>query len=489
MSSVSFDVGPFIGQEEGQYFGRQSLLVQGGDIPQPRTRREVRYQIAACVAAFANAEGGVLILGLEDDGTITGHRYTSDAVREMLDVPRARLSPAQPPGFIITHDGHELLVFDVPASEIAVQVDGYGFPLRMGDRNVLGRESQIKTLKFVGMAESWEARPSTMGMKDLDSALLSQARTASGLTSLSDEEYLLKRKLADRRGSGLALRRAAELLFATDGSQHPNAGVRVFRVIGTERKVGFEHNVEEHSRIEGNLPVVVTEAFKAVQGLIRRPSRLRGSLFRAVPEYPEYSWKEAILNAVAHRDYSIEDRTTEVWFFEDRLEVSSPGGLVPNLTLYELLRLERVHMSRNPRVARALVDLGVMRDQREGIPRMFAEMEGQFLHVPGMLVRPRGFAVLVTLRNTPVLTVKEKSFLSSLDQNLTDAEFRTLLEAYRRGRIDNPRLRKITGLGTLGASALLRTLSQRDLLTMRAAGAASYYELGPVFRGSGAPRR
>jgi ATP-dependent DNA helicase RecG len=292
---------------------------------------------------------------------------------------------------------------------------------------------------------------------------------------------LLKRKLADRLGRGIALRRAAELLFAAEGPDHPNAGVRVFRVIGTERRVGVEHNVEERPRIEGNLSSVVAAAFGVVDSLIRRPSRLRGIRFRDVPEYPEYSWKEAVLNAVAHRDYSIEGRTTEVWFFEDRLEVSSPGGLIPDLTLAELLRLERRHMSRNPRVVRALVDLGAMRDQGEGIPRMFAEMEGFFLPAPTIEARPREF--VVTLRNAPTLTEEDKVFVSSLDPlDLTDVEFRALLEAYRHGRVENSQLRHITGLDTLSASMLLRRLRDRDLLTLHAAGPASYYELGPDIR-------
>src|SRR5690606_31913177 len=120
-------------------------------------------------------------------------------------------------------------------------------------------------------------------------------------------------------------------------------------------------------------PKILDEAFTVIGSLIRRPSRLRGTRFQPVPEYPDFSWKEAVLNAVAHRDYSVQGRTTEVWFFDDRLEVVSPGGLSPDVRLDELLRQERVHVSRNPRIVRALVDLGAMRDQGEGIPRMFAE--------------------------------------------------------------------------------------------------------------------
>jgi hypothetical protein len=71
ISSVNFDVTPFLGQDEGQHFERKALFTREGDAPRPRNRREVRDQIAEYVAAFANAEGGVLILGIEDYGTAT----------------------------------------------------------------------------------------------------------------------------------------------------------------------------------------------------------------------------------------------------------------------------------------------------------------------------------------------------------------------------------------------------------------------------------
>ncbi|WP_437640202.1 ATP-binding protein [Sorangium sp. So ce854] len=487
MTRTPFEVGPFIGQDEGQHFDRKSLFEGPEGKKRPRDRRSVRDQVAEYVAAFANAEGGVLLLGLEDDGAATGHRYPADAVRAILDTPRTRLRPPQPEGFLVEHAGVELLVFDVPISDVPVQVDGDGFPLRIGDKTVQASESQIQSLKFRGLVESWESRPSRMALADLDPALLARAKSGSGLGSISDEEYLLKRKLADRRGRDVALRRGAELLFASDGPDHPNAGVRIFRVVGTERRLGAEHNVEERPRIEGNLGQVLPAVFAAVDGLVRRPSRLVGNRFRAVPEYPEFSWKEAILNAVAHRDYTTEGRTTEVWFFDDRLEVTNPGGLVPDIALEDLLSLRRVHVSRNPRTVRALVDLGFMRDQGEGIPRMFAEMEGLFLPAPVLGPSPREFRI--TLRNTPTLTAEDRSFIASLgDEELTDLDFRALLEAHRHGRIDNARMRQISGLDTLGASQLLRRLRDRGLLTLHAAGAASFYELRPVEPGAGAAR-
>ena len=187
-----------------------------GEAKRSRNRRAVRDQVAEYIAAFANAEGGVLILGIEDDRTITGHQLPQDALNSILKTPSTRLRPVQPDGFVMPVEGRELIVFDVPASDVPVQVIGDGFPLRMGDQTVQSSESQINTLKFEGMAESWESRRSSITLADLDQQLLERARQGAGLSALSDEEYLLKRKLADRRGRGYSayVRRNGRRFFA-----------------------------------------------------------------------------------------------------------------------------------------------------------------------------------------------------------------------------------------------------------------------------------
>ena len=481
MTRSQFDVTPFLRQDEGQHFDRKSMWEGPEGAKRARDRRAVRDQVAEYVAAFANAEGGILILGIEDDHTLSGHGLPTKALASLLTTPQTRLSPPQPDGFEVTVGNASLVVFDVPAADAPVQVVGNGFPLRIGDKTVQASETQIRALKLQGLAESWESRRSTCALDDLDRALIAKARQGAGLAALSDEEYLLKRKLADRRGNNVQLRRAAELLFARSGPDHPNAGVRVFRVIGSERRTGPEHNVEERPRIEGNLPAVIDEAAAVVGSLLRRPSRLVGTRFRAVPEYPEFSWKEALLNAIAHRDYAVEGAGAEIWLFEDRMEVISPGGLLGDLTLDEVLSLRRVHRSRNPRLVRVLVDIGVARDQGEGIPRMFAEMEDAFLPRPEIEVSPRN--VSVTLRNTPTLTSADREFVARLGSTeVSNEEFRALLHAHRQGRVENSAMRSIAGLDTLESSILLRRLRDRNLLELHPHGAQSYYTLPPVLQ-------
>ena len=212
-------------------------------------------------------------------------------------------------------------------------------------------------------------------MGDLDQSSINQAKKGAGLEHLSPTEYLLHRRLAERKGRNLQLRQAAELLFGKGMPEHPNSGLRIFSVFGTERTFGSEHNVQEHPRIEGNLVTVLTKGFGFLEGKVRTPSQLRGDVFVPVPEYPEFVWKEMVLNAVAHRDYNIQGRTTEIWLFENRLEVESPGTLLEGIDFEQMRQGRRIHKSRNPKIVRVLVDLGYMRDQGEGIPRIYAELE------------------------------------------------------------------------------------------------------------------
>lgn len=388
--------------EEGQYLDRKSLWHGPEGARTKRPKRQVRNQIAEYVAAFANADGGVLVLGVEDDGTPTGHGYEPGAVADMLRVPEERLRPPQPCGQELDHGGHRLLVFEVAPAESAVMVVGDGFPRRVDDEVILESEEAINAIKRRARVEGIEldvAPGARLGDLDLDR--IQAAVHGAGLAETSPEVFLVERLLADRRGGELVLRRGALLLFAreTRSIGHPNAGVRILRVRGRERLVGDRHNVHEEARIEGALPEVIERAHGVLRGLIRRSARLHDLFFREMPEYPEFAWQEALVNAVAHRDYRIQGRGVEVWLYEDRMEVSSPGELPAEVSLEQLRRREPVHLSRNPRLTRVLAELGLMRELGEGIARMYEEMERSLLRAPELL--SEGGLFRVTLYNEP----------------------------------------------------------------------------------------
>jgi ATP-dependent DNA helicase RecG len=392
-----------ITSEEGQFFERKSLFEGPPGGKRQRDRRAVRDQVAEYVAAFANADGGTLVLGVEDDGTVTGCPYQDeDALAALLETPKTRLRPPLRPGRVVELDGLRLLVFDVAPSPTAVMVDGNGFPLREGDSTRQVSEEFINRTKEAGLVTSPEARmASGVTLDDLDTALVAGAMSAAGFEGTASE-YLVQRRLADWRGETLVLRQAAAWLFAGSPGliRHPNLGVRVFRVHGTEQKSGSERNVQDFPWIDDNLLRVLDQAKARIDSLIRKSSKLHDLFFRETPEYPTFAWQEGLVNALAHRDYADEGRCVEVYVYDDRIEVSSPGGLLPTVSLESLLARERVHCTRNPRMGRVLAELGMMRQAGEGIPRIIEEMELSWLPAPELDERNGCFRLV--LRNEPI---------------------------------------------------------------------------------------
>ena len=98
-----------------------------------------------------------------------------------------------------------------------------------------------------------------------------------------------------------------------------------------------------------------------------------------MPEYPEFAWTEALVNAIAHREYALEGAYIQVNMFDNRLEIISPGKL-PNIVTID--NIQHTRYSRNPHISRVLVDFGWVRELNEGVRRIFADMKASALSEP-----------------------------------------------------------------------------------------------------------
>ena len=94
--------------------------------------------------------------------------------------------------------------------------------------------------------------------------------------------------------------------------------------------------------------------------------------FVTEPEYPEFVWKEIIVNAIAHRDYSIKGTDIQIKMFDDHITVESPGTLPGTVRLNNM---REIHFSRNPKMAQLLHEYEYVREFGEGVDRMYREME------------------------------------------------------------------------------------------------------------------
>ena len=373
-------------RDEGQFLEFKSTWDRSGDVPKQVKRRAVRNAIAETVAAFANADGGLLLVGIEDDGTPTGHDYPEDVIKNFVSVPRRRLTPSvscRTDRLGIA--GVEVLAFDVPIAPEAVMVTGNGFPYRVGDHVTREPQEVINQRKQAYRRVGYEQRfraDATLDDLDLELAEGFLARTPVGQRPI--QEALRYYGLIDHANRDWRVTNAALLLFAKAPALrwNPRAGLRLFRVAGKSRKHGRQRNVTQVGRADPPLARAIDEAHRLAGQQIRRSERLNGLYFEETPEYPDFAWQETIVNAFAHRDYEYQGREVETWFYEDRMEVSSPGELVPPVTLAMLQERRPAHATRNPLIVRVLADAGIMRDEGEGIARIFDEMEESLLRAP-----------------------------------------------------------------------------------------------------------
>ena len=465
-------------QPEGQFLERKTCFDYSGKRRRRRPAKEVAKDVAETLAAMANADGGTLVLGIEDDGTPTGvPSYSEDRLRVILDAPRNLVKEALSSRTQwVEVSGVRVLVFQVDWSPEVHQLSDGRYLLRVGDQNLPFPADQIEAIKVGKRRRFTEARfVQDASLSDLDPGLLDKLGQKAGL-NLPPEKLLVHYRIAEQHGTRLMLTLAALLLFAKDPLKwYPSCYVDFVKWEGTERRFGPELNVIKRERIEGPIPMLIERTFEVIKSHIRERQVLVDLFFEERFEYPTFAWQEAIINAVAHRDYALEGTPIEVWMFDDRLEVRSPGVLVEPVTIELLKRRERIHASRNPKIVRVLTEFGYMRELGEGIPRMFEVMEREGLHPPEFRLEA-GAIFTVVLRNVPVYPPETARWLRQFeDLRLNPNQKRLLAYAYaHNGRFTSRQYQKLVGIDLYTASRDIKDLIRKGIARLTKKGGRIY---------------
>ena len=269
-------------------------------------------------------------------------------------------------------------------------------------------------------------------MADLDVELVRRVAEAVA-PKLSPEKCMQSLGLAEFAAGHLKLRAAALLLFSSDVAKwHPRSEIRFLQIAGTELLTGTDYNVRSDESFSGNALTLLSEGWELLrQHLVQR--RLAGGTFQLQTAYPEDACREALVNAVAHRDYSIAGRSIEVLVFNDRLEIRNPGRLLSTVKLSELRRGAGVHDSRNTYVARVLRELGYMQEMGEGIRRIGALMNGHELAQPEIDSIDHSFSITFSQRN--VFNPTEQRWLDAFGEFNLSREEKLIVLLGRAGKL------------------------------------------------------
>ncbi len=402
-------------------------------VPQPEANL-----LAETMVAFANADGGTLFFGLDLQGQVV------DAVLD--EVVQGHLVRAilmcRPP--VVTHwEQHQLpagamVALKVPRSpELHALADGRVL-IRVGTENRPMSGEAIRHLAATKSSGDFEGEPvDGATLVDLDKAVLDEylrLRSERGHRPLTGtlQDHLVDIGAMLEDGTPTV---AGLLLFGKHPQTFlPQSGLIFVKFLGKEARgrdglAGYGRRVE----IEGPAARIIERAWNVVMEEMRVEAVVNSLRREELPEYPRFAVREALVNAICHRDYRLSGRRVEIRMYEDRLEVISPGGLPGYITLDNIVE---EHFSRNPRLVAGLFQWGYIEELGLGIDRMIEEMLQKGHAAPNFEAKPYSFTV--RLYNTQERTPDRR-----WQSNMNERQMRAMTFIEQQGRITNRDYRQL----------------------------------------------
>lgn len=379
------------------------LDIKGKDI-QPSKLQET-------FVAFANADGGELYVGLEDK-KYNGNRLRPFASKEegnsILAVLLEQTAPAVENvsiEFLQVPDGGWILHLSIPKSPKVHYTSGGDCYVRLNAGKVKIKGERVTSLAYSKGSAPYErvAVDSVHLQEILDSPVLANYMQRVQ-TSLEPERFLRKQRLLTERRTKQIPNVGCVLLFDEEpqASIETRCAIKVYRLRTTEAEYKREHLAEMPATINGPVETLILNAIAKVAELVQGASYYEGSRLVAL-KYPAEAIKEVLVNAVIHRDYSLND-DVHVRIFDNRIEISSPGKLPGYVTLDNLYD-ER--FSRNPNLVRMLHNLPdpLNHDIGEGLDTVRNELKKAGLVAPAF--EQRGNAFVVTIRHQRMASIED----------------------------------------------------------------------------------
>lgn len=418
------------------------------------------------IVAFANTEGGFLVLGVEDEkkahgrDRLYGVQENHEAVDELLRLVETRITPrlARPAVFefgCTLRDGNTgsvvLLRVDKSDSVHSIVLDGTWKRLMKGNQELVAEEiTQLSLERGILTAEERLADVQF----DLFDTDYWRSYAAKRRLTRSLPEAMQHLGLAKKDAHGLLKPTwAAVLLFAEEpgGLLAAKTTIRIFHYKGERIEHGPTPNlVRPPKSVSGPLSIQIAEAHRIIIDELASGVQMGPFGFEIAQRYPTRVIKEAITNAVIHRDYSL-PADIQVFIFSDRIEIVSPGVLPGKVTAQNIRTVGS--FNRNPLIVSNLREFPEPPnlDAGEGVRMMFHTMEKAGLYPPVYLTRAS------TGRDEVRVMLRNENRPSLWDQ-VADV-------LQKKGTIANADVKKIMGSDdTLAASRALREWVDRGLI-------------------------
>lgn len=340
-----------------------------------------QQDVSKTLCAFANTQGGVLFFGIDDKGGVKGIKESADSIQQKISNANQAIHPAPSISIELVHTDHHTVVLAIiqRAPDQSYHTFQGAIYVRVGSTTKrLEGEEHRAYLRHRNILSFEDAYESTATIEDIDEKKVAGYLAYRGqrdyLAQNSVEEFLLSTRLATKIDK-LHIKNAALLLFAKHPERFiPQIEVRLAQFPGNDPTEPIAT-----STVLEDLPAAIASIMTFIKKNTGKQLKLTGEPQREEHyEYPLTVIREAVVNAIGHRDYYQRD-AVQVYLFKDYMTITNPGSL-PQALPRELFGT--ISVQRNPVLYRFLRDLGFVEGLGIGVPRMKNEMRKAHLYDP-----------------------------------------------------------------------------------------------------------
>ena len=346
--------------------------------------------LAIPIVAFANADGGVIAIGVSDKSrNIEGVNQYIEKLNELLRVPFDFCNPS----ISVTcsyvpctdKDGNEnrILLMQIPASSSLHTNQADEAFMRVGDKSrKLAFDERVQLMYDKGERSFEDTVVYGATVEDIDMDAVAKyvnllGYSKSSLTYLRENNHFVT---TNKNGEEV-ISVACMLLFGKNPQLFfPRARTRFIRYQGMDEKVGTEMNVIKDVTFEGTILHQIEKTVEYLETQVAEHTFLgQAGKFVTRRDYPKFVIQEMVVNACCHRAYNIRGTEIQIKMFDNRIVFESPGRL-PGMVRPSNIR--HTHFSRNPKIAAFLKTYHYVKEYGEGVDRMCRELEVNGAIVP-----------------------------------------------------------------------------------------------------------
>ncbi len=450
------------------------LIIAEGEGLSAEFKEKYTTRIDQDIVAFANTNGGIIILGVNDQGEIVGEKLTGRMKAEL----QALVRNCDPPIIINRiYQSEKLVIIEIPEGDDKPYSCSSGYFRRL---DAVTQKMSRKELGF--LFKKSESIPyeekiiSEIGWKDISREKISAFFKESDVSfkKIVPSEVLSSLNLANKNG----IKNAGVLFFA----RKPRDLILQCQMTLVAFKGKDRIHIYDRKEVQDDLLTQFNEAVTFLQKHLNLRSEIHGVNRKDILEIPLEALREAVANAIIHRDYSIRGTSLMVEVHEDRVVLSNPGGLPEGLTM-ALLGKTNISVRRNELIA----DMFARMDKVERIGTGIQRINGLLWEagLPAPEIKSNLFFRIAFSR--PVIT--RQAAAGDKDQNMRPKKTREKAREKAREKIldsirSNPainqqELAKVAGLSVKGIEWNLRKLKDQGILLRIGPDKGGHWEIIP----------